>query len=169
MPAARLEGGELCVDRAASPPVPATSALPREGNTSCVGVDRAKSEASIGTDDAKGRGARDKGEAVRFGGRTSGRLHAGPTPAHVFFVESAELVNKRTATPEEKQGGTVGARQGGRNLESGGDVARTNALTTTKQRVELGAYALVQLSTRCVCQQTLVKRFFLGGSCEPSR
>lgn len=150
IPAARPEGNDLCVDRAASTHVPATSALPREGNTSCADVHKGKPEASIDAGDAKGRGARDEGGAVRFGGGTRGRLHAGPTPAHVFFVEGEEVVKKRTASPKEEHGVTAGARQGGRNPESGGDVARTDALTTTKQRVEQGAYALVQLSTRCV-------------------
>lgn len=166
MPAARPGGSELCADRATPTHTPATSPLLRAENTPCAGVDRGKFEYPD-TGDTKGRGAIVEGEAVGLGRGTLGSLHAGATAPH---GECEAVVKKGTTSPKGECSVTAGARQGGRGLESGGEVARTDALATTKKRVEQGAYALVQLSTRCVFQENPLKWLAQRRrDCEPRR
>lgn len=153
MPAARPVGSELCADRATPTHAPATSQFLRAEDTSCADVDRGKLE-DPDAGGTKGRGALDEGEAVRLGEGTLGSLHAGGNAPH---GECEAVVKKGTGSPKGECSVTAGARQAGRGLESGGEVARTNALATTKKRVEQGAYALVQLSTRCVFREKKLK------------
>lgn len=155
VPSARPEESKLCTDRAAPTHVPA-SVLLREQHTPCADVDRGKLEDSFFyADDTKVRGACDEIGAVRLPGGTHDSLRTGPTSAQGFGGE--EVVKKGTALPKEEYSVTARERQGGRNLESRGEVAKADALTTTKKRIEQGSYTLVQLSTRCVFLKILRK------------
>lgn len=172
MPAARLEGSKLSTDRAAPTHVPATSALqashreataPGTGNASGTGVDwDPREEDSIDSivygGDAKG-GVGNEDGAVRLGGGTLDGLRKVPTAVDGLGGEEGVKKGTVSALPKEELGATIvsiGANQGGRDCESKGEVVRSDALTTNKKRTEQGAYALVQLSTRCVPQHGLL-------------